>query len=67
MKNLMMQITSLIVLLFTSAMSFAHQGMHAAGQTHVGEGHMGLMELALAVIATLAFGAWALKEVKNKK
>lgn len=67
MKNMMNQISALIVLMFVSVTSFAHQGMHAAGQAHVGEHHMGLMEIALAVIAMIAVGAWALKAVKSKK
>ena len=67
MKNLISQFSVLTVLVLSSVVSFAHQGMHAAGQAHVGEHHMGLMEIALAVIAMLVFGAWALKEVKSKK
>jgi hypothetical protein len=67
MNNLVTQISTLVVLMLVSVVSFAHQGMHAAGQAHVGEHHMGLMEIALAVIVMIAVGAWALKEVKSKK
>jgi hypothetical protein len=67
MKNLTTQLSTLVTLMLVSIVSFAHEGMHAAGQTHVGENHMGLMEVALAVIALIAVGVWALKEVKSKK
>ena len=61
------QIATLLVMVMATATSFAHEGMHASAQAHVGENHMGLMEVALATIAIVAFGAWALKEVKAKK
>ena len=67
MKKLITQTSALLALVFVSALTFAHQGMHAAGQAHVGEHHMGLMEIALAVIAMVIFGAWALKKAKSKK
>jgi len=43
----------------------AHEGMHASAQTHIGEGHMGLMEISLAVLAIISAGFWALKEAKK--
>jgi len=66
-KTLMAQVSALIVMMIASVVSFAHEGMHASAQAHVGESHMGLMEVALAVVAILTFGGWALKEAKSKK
>ena len=53
-----------IVLLLPSVLQ-AHEGMHAAAQTHIGESHMGIMEISLAVIAMVVCGIWALKEAKK--
>lgn len=67
MKNLLNNLTVMITLAFFSAVSVAHDGMHAAGQAHVGEYHMGLMEIVLSIIALLSVAAWALKTAKSKK
>ncbi|KZY30609.1 MULTISPECIES: hypothetical protein [unclassified Oleiphilus] len=67
LKTLMTQASALIAMMMVSLASLAHEGMHASGQAHVGESHMGLMEVSLAVMAMLAVGAWALKEAKSKK
>ena len=50
-----------------TSLAFAHEGLHAAGQVHAGENHMGLLEIALAVIATVLLVAYQLKKHKSKK
>ncbi len=67
LKTLMTQVSALIAMMLVSLVSLAHEGMHASAQAHIGESHMGLMDVALAVIVMLAVSAWALKEVKSKK
>jgi len=39
--------------------------MHASAQTHIGESHLGLMEISLAVLSIIFVGLWALKEAKK--
>jgi hypothetical protein len=46
---------------------FAHEGLHASGQVHAGENHISLLELSLAVIATVLLVAYQLKKYKSKK
>lgn len=64
----LIQKTTLIVLgLLVSQLVLAHEGLHAAGQVHAGGNHMGLFEVALAVIATVLLVAYQLKKHKSKK
>ena len=63
--KLVNQLVLSVVTLILPGILFAHEGMHATGQAHVGESHMGLMEVSLAVLALLAVGAWFLKEAKK--
>jgi hypothetical protein len=63
--NLINKIILSALMLLLPSILLAHEGMHASAQTHVGESHMGLMEISLAVLAIVAFGIWALKEAKK--
>lgn len=59
---------SLIALGFMlQSLAFAHEGMHAAGQVHAGESHMGLFEVALALIGIIFVVSYAIKNSKSKK
>lgn len=66
-----MKLTQKIILsvltFIVTGLAFAHEGLHAAGQVHAGENHMGLFEVALAVIATVLLVAYQLKKHKSKK
>lgn len=66
MKNLQNTLLMLVMLLSTQVV-IAHEGLHAAGQVHAGEHHMGLFEVAIAVIATVLFLYGLLKSNKSKK
>ena len=60
--------TVLILLsLFLTQFALAHEGLHAAGQVHAGEHHMGLFEVAITVIAIVLFLYGLLKSNKSKK
>ena len=59
------KMTLIVVMFFMSGLLMAHEGMHASAQTHIGESHMGLMEISLAVLAIITVGIWALKEAKK--
>jgi hypothetical protein len=61
------EITIIFLGVLVSNLAFAHEGLHAAGQLHAGENHMGLFEVALAVIATVLLVAYQLKKHKSKK
>ena len=61
------KITLVVLGFIVSSLAFAHEGLHAAGQVHAGENHMGLLEIALAVIATVLLVAYQLKKHKSKK
>lgn len=56
-----------MMLMVISSVSAAHEGLHAAGQMHAGEHHMGLFEVAVAVIAIVLFLYGLLKSNKSKK
>jgi hypothetical protein len=61
------KITLIVMCFLLPSIALAHSGMHAAGQAHVGENHMGLLEVSMAVIAIIVVGIWSLKTVKTKK
>jgi len=63
--NLVNKITLMAITFLLPSVLLAHEGMHASAQTHIGENHMGLMEISLAVLAIVAIGLWALKETKK--
>lgn len=59
---------SLLILGFMiQNMAIGHEGLHAAGQMHAGENHMGLFEVALAVISIVFVAGYLLKNHKSKK
>jgi len=59
------KLTLTAIMFLVPSVLIAHEGMHASAQTHIGEGHMGLMEISLAVLAIISAGFWALKEAKK--
>lgn len=61
------KIIYIILGIIISTWVFAHEGLHAAGQVHVGENHMDLLEVALAVIATVLVVAYQIKKYNSKK
>jgi len=63
--NVINKITLTVVMFLVPSILLAHDGMHASAQTHIGESHMGLMEIALTVLALICVGIWALKEAKK--
>ena len=63
--KLVNKLTVTVVMFLMPGILFAHEGMHASAQTHIGESHMGLMEISLSVLALVAVGIWALKEAKK--
>lgn len=63
--NFVNKITLTAIMFLIPSVLLAHEGMHASAQTHIGESHMGLMEISLAVLAMVAVGIWALKEAKK--
>jgi|GEM_PF-4101528 len=63
--NLVNKMTLTVIMFLLPSVLLAHEGMHATAQTHIGESHMGLMEVALAVLAIVSVGIWALKEAKK--
>jgi len=63
--NVINKITLTVVMFLVPSILLAHDGMHASAQTHIGESHMGLMEVSIAVLAIISVGIWALKEVKK--
>ena len=65
--KLINKMTLLIITLSMPSLLLAHEGLHAAGQLNVGEQHMGLLEVSLAVLSLVAIGAWALHDAKSKK
>lgn len=66
MKRFRHTVLMLVTLLFTQ-FALAHEGLHAAGQVHAGEQHIGLFEVALAVIAIVLFLYGLMKSNKSKK
>ena len=65
--KLTQKIALMVVGFLISSLTFAHEGLHAAGQLHAGDNHMGLFEVALAVIATVLLVTYQLKKHKSKK
>jgi len=65
--KLTQKITLIVLGFLVSQLALAHEGLHAAGQLHAGENHMGLFEVALAVIATVLLVAYQLKKHKSKQ
>lgn len=65
--TLSQKITYIVLGFIISSLALAHEGLHAAGQVHAGESHMGLLEVALAVIATVCVVAFQMKKHKSKK
>jgi hypothetical protein len=63
--NVVNKIVLIAVIFLTSGLVIAHEGMHAAAQTHIGESHLGLMELSLAVLTLISIGVFALKNSKK--
>lgn len=66
MKQIQSTLLVLFALFFTQ-LAGAHEGLHAAGQVHAGEHHMGLFEVAIAVIAVVLFLYGVLKSNNSKK
>jgi hypothetical protein len=57
---------SLIVIGFmVQSLALAHEGLHASGQAHIGESHMGLFEISLAVIAICGLSVYLFKNKKH--
>lgn len=65
--KLMQKITLTCMAIIMSNIVLAHEGLHAAGQVHAGGSHIGLFEVALAVIAVIALVAFQLKKYKSRK
>tara|TARA_R110001592_G_scaffold357915_1_gene661791 strand:- start:2912 stop:3112 length:201 start_codon:yes stop_codon:yes gene_type:complete len=65
--KLTQKISFIVLGIIIHSLAFAHEGLHAAGQLNVGENHMGLFEVALAVIATVFVVAFQIKKHKSKK
>lgn len=60
--NIIARVTAMFLV---SGTVLAHEGMHAAAQTHIGENHMGLMEVSIAVLSFILIGALALNNAKK--
>ncbi|MFT7372205.1 MAG: hypothetical protein ACI9T9_000887 [Oleiphilaceae bacterium] len=63
--NVVNKIILSVVMSLVPSMLMAHEGMHSSAQMHIGDSHMGLMEVSLAVLVIIAVGIWALKEAKK--
>ena len=63
--NIINKLALNVVMLLVPGIIWAHEGMHASAQTHIGDSHMGMMEISLAVLAMVSVGIWALNEAKK--
>lgn len=61
------KIALFVLSMLVQSIVWAHEGLHAAGQVHAGENHMGMFEVALAVIATILLVAYQLHKNKSNK
>jgi len=61
------QVTLFVFTFVIPNLLLAHEGTHSGLQTHIGDSHLGLMDVSLIVLLLVAFSAWALKEAKSNK
>ena len=64
--KLTQKITLIVIGFMIQTLALAHEGLHAAGQMHAGESHMGLFEISLIAIAISGLSVYLFKN-KNIK
>lgn len=61
------QIVTVLLSLLAAQFAVAHEGVHGAGQLHVGDHHMGMFEMSLMALALAAAVYGAIKVYGSKK
>lgn len=65
--NRFQQCVAVSLTLLATQFTVAHEGVHGAGQVHVGDHHMGMLEVSLAVLVMIAAAYGLFKAYNSRK